>query len=248
MEGNKKETIENNDVNDAENDYPSTYPERINTTPSPKSNKDSLEGDRGESEYIPNNEDVKGILESRDLDGIEHEDESLPRKLTEQERDELKEKLGWTDKQLDKCTIDSNGVIHLKTDREDLEGKTSENGVPYERKVVNISGVKIEGVFPEFKSIFDVNLPDDLLKASDTEQFRYCTQQLAQRIKEDPVFARQFTPRQLEQIKNGEPRISGLTWHHNEEPGKMQLVDADTHNICRHTGGKSIWGGGKDYR
>ena len=51
-----------------------------------------------------------------------------------------------------------------------------------------------------------------------------------------------------EQIKNGEPRISGLTWHHNEIPGKMQLVDATEHSTCRHTGGRSIWGGGSDCR
>ena len=57
-----------------------------------------------------------------------------------------------------------------------------------------------------------------------------------------------FTPRQLEQIRNGEPRISGKTWHHNEVPGKMQLVDSDEHDICRHTGGRSIWGGGSEYR
>ena len=56
------------------------------------------------------------------------------------------------------------------------------------------------------------------------------------------------TPRQLEQIKNGEPRISGLTWHHNEVLGEMQLVNAEEHGICRHTGGRSIWGGGSDCR
>ena len=55
-------------------------------------------------------------------------------------------------------------------------------------------------------------------------------------------------PRQIEQIKAGAPRISGLTWHHTEVPGKMQLVDAKLHDKCRHTGGRNIWGGGSDCR
>ena len=86
----------------------------------------------------------------------------------------------------------------------------------------------------------------ELRSASDTEQFKYCTEKLKQRIERDPEFAKKFTPRQLEQIKAGEPRISGLTWHHNEVPGKMQLVSSVDHEKCSHTGGCSIWGGGSD--
>lgn len=51
-----------------------------------------------------------------------------------------------------------------------------------------------------------------------------------------------------EEIKNGEPRISGLTWHHTEHPGQMQLIDSDVHSKCRHTGGRSVWGGGSECR
>ena len=91
-------------------------------------------------------------------------------------------------------------------------------------------------------------MPKDLYNASDTDQFKYCTQKLEKQITNNPESAKQFTARQLEQIKNGEPRISGLTWHHNAVPGKMQLVDAAEHSTCRHTGGRSIWGGGADCR
>lgn len=49
-------------------------------------------------------------------------------------------------------------------------------------------------------------------------------------------------------VLNGEPRISGLTWHHTEHPGVMQLVNSNVHSMCRHTGGRSIWGGGSDCR
>ena len=138
---------------------------------------------------------------------------------------------------------------HISTINEGLEGQTYPGtNVEYRRRTITVNGEKVEGVFPRFESKFDTTLPKNLLNASDTEQFKYCTQRLAKRIETEPDFASQFTPRQIEQIKNGEPRISGLTWHHNEVPGKMQLVNADIHNTCRHTGGRSIWGGGADRR
>lgn len=138
---------------------------------------------------------------------------------------------------------------HISTRNEALEGKTHEGtNVRYEKRTFKLNGEWVEGVFPKFESKADVYLPKKYYMASDTEQFKYCTQQLAKRIENDPSLAGRFTKRQLEQIKNGEPRISGLTWHHNEVPGKMQLVDAKDHDICRHTGGRSLWGGGSDYR
>ena len=138
---------------------------------------------------------------------------------------------------------------HIPTINEGLEGKTYPGtDVKYEKHTFLYNGEKVEGVFPVFHSKFELFIPKELRNASDTEQFKYCVQQLAERVEKDPEFAKQFTPRQLEQIKNGEPRISGLTWHHNEIPGKMQLVDANEHSICRHTGGRSIWGGGSECR
>lgn len=137
----------------------------------------------------------------------------------------------------------------LHTTRSDLEGKTYPGtNVEYIRRTFTVEGERVEGVFPKFDSKFDTYLPKNMRMASDDVQFKYCTQQLAKRIESDPDLASKFTPRQLEQIKNGEPRISGLTWHHNEIPGKMQLVDANEHATCRHTGGRSIWGGGGDCR
>ena len=136
----------------------------------------------------------------------------------------------------------------IPTINESMEGK-SIAGVEYVRRVVTLdNGEKVEGVFPKFESKLDVNLPKGLYKASDSEQMKYCTKRLAERIERDPEFAKKFTSRQLEQIRNGVPRISELTWHHSERRGIMQLVDADKHNAARHTGGRSIWGGGSESR
>ena len=37
----------------------------------------------------------------------------------------------------------------------------------------------------------------------------------------------------------------GLTWHHHQDTGRMQLVETIEHEaFVPHTGGMSIWGGG----
>ena len=165
---------------------------------------------------------------------------------------ELSEKTDETEKTTKAFENAENEVKtprHIPTIKESLEGQTYPGtSVEYKKHVFVLDGEKVEGVFPKFDSKFETVLPKELRTASDTEQFKYCTEKLAKQIEKDPELAKQFTPRQLEQIKNGEPRISGLTWHHNEIPGKMQLVDAREHNACRHTGGRSVWGGGADCR
>lgn len=59
-----------------------------------------------------------------------------------------------------------------------------------------------------------------------------------------------FTKEQLEAILEESPRIPGLTWHHHQQKGLLQLVDSEIHarNQNPHTGGRSIWGGGKEAR
>lgn len=178
----------------------------------------------------------------------EDKDEEIElRDLTDEEKAELKEKLNWTDKQLSKCTIDENGVIHYKTDCEHMEGKENERGIPYERKTVEINGITIEGVFPVFDSDFDVQLPEDLLQNSNLKQFKECNHQLYEAIEKDPELEAKFTDEQIEDIENMDTP-TGYVWHHNEEVGKMQLVKVEDHDRTQggaaHTGGKALWGGG----
>lgn len=177
---------------------------------------------------------------------VSQSDVKPTRELTEDEKTMLQETLGWTDKQISKCTIDEDGVIHYKTDREDMEGKTGENGITYERKTVDIHGIKVQGVFPVFESVCDVQLPEDLEKASNARQFRECNKQLKENIANNPELRASFTKEQLEEIEDGDTP-SGYVWHHNEETGKMQLVKVEDHDRTQggaaHTGGKALWGG-----
>lgn len=173
------------------------------------------------------------------------------RPLSVSEIQTLREKLGWSDKKIaNNCMgIDKNGVIHYKTTNQHLEGTTSVNGVKYRRVQFEYNGVKIEGVFPEFDSLFDINLDNTDFKSN--AYARICNDKLRQAIENDKDLKMRFSSEQLEDIKNGlTPR--DFVWHHNEIPGKMQLVRRIDHdktlypnavrNSPAHTGGSSIWG------
>lgn len=142
-----------------------------------------------------------------------------------------------------------NAPRQLKTKNSGLEGQEHPvTGVSFVKKEVTTeSGEQVEGVFPEFESKFDAQLPEGLELASDEAQFEECNRQLKEKYESDPTFRDQFDERQKDNIESGYTPY-GYTWHHNEETGKMQLVDYDTHQKTGHTGGRSIWGGGSEYR
>lgn len=60
--------------NARESDYPSSYKERIDRTPSETSDRGKWTGDRGESTYIPSDEAMKELLAQFGLEGIEYKD------------------------------------------------------------------------------------------------------------------------------------------------------------------------------
>lgn len=204
---------------------------------------DEILDDDNVSENDENNEMVEDDTQDASEDESPEYNEDGTRELTDEEKQNLKDKLGWSDDKLKKCTIDENGVIHYKTDRCDLEGKTSENGVPYERKTIEINGVKIEGVFPKFESVFDTQLDPDNYKSK--AYAKECNAKLKEAIENDPELRSKFTPEQIKDIEEGRTP-TGYVWHHNEEPGKMQLVKREDHDRAiggaAHTGGNSLWG------
>ncbi len=137
----------------------------------------------------------------------------------------------------------------IKTINDGLVGQNHpDTGIPYvEKEVVTDTGEKVKGVFPEFESKFDVQLPEELQQAPDRTQFAECNKQLQEKVATDPELRSQFSEDQLADIEDGYTP-EGYTWHHNEELGKMQLVDSDIHSQTRHTGERNIWGGGTENR
>lgn len=132
---------------------------------------------------------------------------------------------------------------------ESLEGTSHPvSGVEFERKVVELpDGSTVEGVFPKFESIFDVNLDETQFLDSDAKQFKEANMQLKEAVDNNPDLKEQFTAEQLEQIKADETP-DGYVWHHSEDTGKLELVDSTTHTQTGHTGGRAIWGGGSEHR
>jgi hypothetical protein len=139
----------------------------------------------------------------------------------------------------------------LQTRNFELAGeKHPETGVPFERKMVeNSDGKLMEGVFPDFHEfrMYETNLPENLLKETDAKQYRFCNEKLKEYFDQGSIEKEQFSERQLEQITNGD-KPEGYIWHHNEVPGRMELVESDIHVSTAHTGGRSIWGGGEKAR
>ena len=162
---------------------------------------------------------------------------------------EVKDKLvagGMSEGIIRECVQYKNGLVLLKDKQVKLDSaEKSKLAVPYIQKKLDVNGVSVIGNFPVFNSKYECVLPEDKIVATDTMQMKECTKQLQEAIKNNPKLANSFTPQQLEQIRAGEPRITGLTWHHSEEKGKMQLVDANQHLVNRHIGGNAIWGAGK---
>lgn len=120
--------------------------------------------------------------------------------------------------------------------------------VPYDSKVITTpEGGTVEGVFPDFEEAYYGDLPESMYLETDAVQFTYMNHELNAAVVENPELASSFTEEQLAQIRAGETP-DGYVWHHTEEPGRMELVDEQTHAASAHTGGRFIWGGGSDNR
>lgn len=167
------------------------------------------------------------------------------RELTEAEKQKLREENNLPENLLDAIRVDENGNYKVKCINErykDMENP--DTGIRYVEKAITVNGVEITVVVPEFPSIFDVEIPPEIWEKGDTAIFKYCTEKLRAYLNEHSELKSNFTPEQLKAIERGMPRVPGMTWHHNETPGKMQLVDFKTHFDTRHTGGDFLWCGG----
>jgi small nuclear ribonucleoprotein (snRNP)-like protein len=146
------------------------------------------------------------------------------------------------------CKHAPGGIETLHAINQDLEGEKHPNTyVSFKRDMVELpDGRKVEGVFAEFDPICEMML--DKNENGNYEGYRVaqekdCNQKLKNAVESDPELRNKFTDEQLEQIKNGDTP-DGYTWHHHQQPGKMQLVDSEKHMKTGHTGGYSIWGSG----
>ncbi|OYD07747.1 HNH endonuclease [Paludifilum halophilum] len=109
--------------------------------------------------------------------------------------------------------------------------------VPYEKGFPN---------FEQWKSA-ELDLPEQLWLSSDAKQFTYLNKKLYILTQKNPDLGSKFTDDELKLLKRGKTP-SRFTWHHHQDKGRMQLVDRYIHSKAGHTGGREIWGGGKERR
>lgn len=167
------------------------------------------------------------------------------RQPTKEERADIQKKTGWTDNQLNKCQIRPDGSLWYKTTNCEQE-MGHHKGVMFQRDTVIINGVRVEGVFPEFHSHFqpDASLPESIWSKSREVHFDWCRTQLRVAVENNPALAAQFTAAERKLIAE-EKQLPGYTWHHHQQPGKMQLVRTKMirkalHHVG-HTGGYALW-------
>tara|TARA_R110001606_G_scaffold199826_1_gene347623 strand:+ start:313 stop:1314 length:1002 start_codon:yes stop_codon:yes gene_type:complete len=149
--------------------------------------------------------------------------------------------------------------VKIKTINDGLK-ETVKNGIKitYKRKTITLpNGLKISGIFPAFKHISKVKLPDYLLNKSDVMQMNYAFMKFKKKLLLDPELQKKFSKSEIEEMlsrkitstKTPNYKIKGYTWHHSEEIGVLELVETKVHNAgIPHDGGSAIWSGGKVYK
>ncbi|UKS64957.1 HNH endonuclease [Rossellomorea marisflavi] len=188
-------------------------------------------------EVIKNDYDINGNLINRSIvpkgyesveDFLKVVDDTTIKEYGYDSIDEFKSVIGHVDDYLNASP--KNNIVN-----KGLAGGEHVKGVDYD-----VLG------FPIFKGDdvkFTLKLQENLFIASDDKQFKVCTGILKEAIEKGDVSRELFTAKQLAQINAGKPRIQGLTWHHHQVPGKLQLVNSKKHDV-NHLGGNKLWGDG----
>ncbi|HYD37538.1 MAG TPA: HNH endonuclease [Allosphingosinicella sp.] len=104
--------------------------------------------------------------------------------------------------------------------------------------------------FPQFQTKGDVHIdPKHVGSGAEAQHFKAANEALGNQLRADPSLAGRLglNNGQVNHLLKVPPTSSpppGLTWHHHQNVGRMQLVDDAVHDLFRHTGGMRIWGGG----
>ena len=153
-----------------------------------------------------------------------------------------------------RLTADGNKVIPYGKTEADAITIRNKGNMDADGYVTAKNGQRLkydEDGFPIYESKYDMHVSDDLIgNRSPDSHFRAANESLSNKLRDNPNLAREMglSNEQVNHIimkippSNESPR--GLTWHHHQDLGKMQLVDREIHGTFKHTGGMSIWGGG----
>ncbi|MEK3806090.1 HNH endonuclease [Bacillus sp. FSL H8-0547] len=80
-------------------------------------------------------------------------------------------------------------------------------------------------------------------KKDRTSHFRILYKKLLDEIKRNPRLILDLELDEDDLIDlNAGTTPEKYTWHHHQNPGRMELVDSEIHSRTGHTGGQKIWG------
>ncbi|MDR0695640.1 MAG: HNH endonuclease [Holosporales bacterium] len=98
--------------------------------------------------------------------------------------------------------------------------------------------------FPIFDDVAksEVRISGDLGKMAPDAHKRAATRQLKADIDAGKIDRKLFNEIEWEHIRSGKARIGNYTWHHHQNPGRMQLVPTEIHEGTGHFGGNALWG------
>jgi hypothetical protein len=99
------------------------------------------------------------------------------------------------------------------------------------------------GNYPDFSehAVVDVMLPPDLWNGTDSQQFRWLNEQL---FADGGTQAKSYPWNHPGAVARDTPP-HGYTWHHHQQPGRMQLVPFGVHAAVQHSGGRQVWAKGE---
>ena len=98
--------------------------------------------------------------------------------------------------------------------------------------------------FPKFKVYYTVKLKKKYFCETRERHFYMANKILKEDIFSNKKLRSKFSKSQIKQISQYETP-SGYTWHHHQDVGVLQLVDAELHSKTHHAGGYTIWGSKK---
>jgi hypothetical protein len=151
---------------------------------------------------------------------------------------------------------DGKSPVLLKTINNEYENKYL-NGVLFKlRKRTLDSGLEVKVIVPQFKkhSIFEVKIPNHHIMKRDLNQMTLAFMKFRKNLIANPELQKKFTKEQLQEILHRKLSLSentynvpGYIWHHTEDRS-LQLVKKDLHDLVKHSGGRTIFGGGSTMR
>ena len=143
-------------------------------------------------------------------------------------REAMENRYGATN--VESTTVPPAGAKNVR-----LAGRAHSQGTVYDQRG-----------FPIFDDVAKADLRmsgTQMRSLSYKAQMRAATRELRDVLQANPALRSRFTPQQLKAIQSGKAEIPGLTWHHHQDVGRMQLIPHSVHSKVGHIGGDAMWGG-----